>query len=224
MSITTPSIPSERRDQSRRSDDRADDYLHKTFSTHYCHSCLERVADGVLLLDSETRVIYSTPQVDKLMKRHDSPFTLSPKFTLHHPRHAALFAAFVNGKNHEAGPFSLLLEDENAGGGDLLLLNCIRFPEPAEPDCQAAHYMITLCDPNHCPSQKLLLFKKQFNLTPAEARLCRSFADGMTLNDYCEKWNVATSTARSQLHSVFGKTSTHRQSDLLRLIFLFSRI
>ena len=222
MSITTPSFQSERRDQPRRLADRADDYLHKTFSTPHCHSCLERMADGVLLLDNETRVIYATPQVDQIMKRHDLPFALSPKFTLHHPRHAARFAAFVNGKNQEAGPLSLLLEGEN-GGEDLLLLNCFQFPKPAEPDLQAARYMITLRDPNHYPSRNWLLFIKQFNLTPAEARLCHTLADGLTLNDYCEKWKVATSTARSQLHSVFGKTSTHRQSDLLRLIFLFSR-
>ena len=136
MSIPTLPFESERRDQARRSADRADGYLHKTFSAPYCHSCLERMADGVLLLDSKTRVIYATPQVDKVLKRHDSPFALSPKFTLHHPRHAARFAAFVNGKNQEAGPFSLLLEGENEG--DILLLNCIRFPEPAEPDLQAS--------------------------------------------------------------------------------------
>ena len=177
------------------------------------------MADGVLLLDNETRVIHATSQVDQILKRHDSPFALSPKFTLHHPPHAARFAAFVNGKNQETGPISLLLEGEN--GCAPLLLCCLQFPKSTEPCLQAARYMITLCDSIHCPSQQLLLFDKQFNLTPAKARLCRSFADGMTLNDYCEKWTVATSTACSQLHSVFGKTSTHRQSDLLRLIFLF---
>ncbi|SJM92028.1 hypothetical protein CRENPOLYSF2_2500004 [Crenothrix polyspora] len=222
MSITPSFFQYERRDQPRRSVDRADEYLHKTFSSPYCHSCLERVADGVLLLDSEIRVIYATPQVDKITNGHNSPFALSPKFTLHQPHHAARFAAFINGKTQEVGLLSLLLESVN--GHDLLLINCIQLPKPAEPDLQAASYMVTLCDPNHCPSQQWLFFKKQFNLTPAEARLCRSFAEGLSLNDYCKKWKVATSTARSQLHSVFGKTSTHRQSDLLRLIFLFSRI
>ena len=213
--------PLDRRSQPRRLADRADDYLHKTFSTPYCHSCLERMADGVLLLDNETQVIFATSQVDQILKRHDSPFALSPKFNLHHPPHAARFAAFVNGKNQETRPLSLLLEGEN--GCDPLLLNCLKFPKSAESCLQAACYMIFLYDPNHYPSQQWLLFIKQFNLTPAEARLCRAFADGLTLNDYCEKWNVTTGTARSQLHIVFSKTSTHRQSDLLRLIFLFSR-
>ena len=129
MSITTPSFQSERRDQPRRSADRADDHLHKTFSTPQCHACLERMADGVLLLDSGTRVIYATPQVDQFLKRHDSPFALLPKFTLHHPRDAASFAAFINGKNQEAGPLSLLLEGENArGGGICCCLTVFNFP------------------------------------------------------------------------------------------------
>jgi DNA-binding CsgD family transcriptional regulator len=220
MSISPPFQP-ERRDQARRTEDRADDYLHKTFSTPYCHSCLGRMADGVLLLDNETRVIYATPQVDQVLKRHDVPFVLSPKFTLHYPRDAARFAAFVNEKNHEAGPLSLLLEGENAGG--LLLLNCFQFPKPDEPNLSVARYMITLNDPSNYPSRNWLLFIKQFHLTPAEARLCRMLADGLTINTYCERWKVTISTARSQLHTIFSKTSTHRQSDLLRLIFLFSR-
>jgi DNA-binding CsgD family transcriptional regulator len=66
-------------------------------------------------------------------------------------------------------------------------------------------------------------FARQFVLTQAECRLCRALADGLTINDYREKWKVATSTARSQLSSVFDKTSTRRQSGLLRLIFLFTR-
>jgi hypothetical protein len=128
MSITPPAFQSKRRDHQRRSTDHADGYLHKTFSTPYCHSCLERMADGVLLLDSETQVIYATPQVDQVMKRHGSPFALSPKFTLHHPRDAARFAAFVNGKNQETGPLSLLLEGENAGGGICCCLTVFAFP------------------------------------------------------------------------------------------------
>lgn len=221
MAIPVPPFQPERRDQSRRSADRAVDEQYKTFSTPQCHSCLERLADGVMLLDNETCAIYVSQQADQILKRGDLPFTFSPKFTLHQPHHASRFAAFVSRKDHETGPFSLLLEGEN--GNDLLLLNCFQLPKSAEPDAQSARYMITLHDPNHYPSRQWLLFNKHFNLTPAEARLCRTLADGLTLNDYCEKWKVASSTARSQLHSVFGKTSTHRQSELLRLFFLFTR-
>ncbi len=215
--IPPPPLQSERRAQARR----VTDDLYKTFSTPHCHACLERTGEGVLLLNNETRVIYATSQVDSILKRHNLPLALSPKFTLHQSHYAARFAAFANRNNHDTESLCLLLEDENER--ELLLLNCFQLPKPAEPDRQIARYMITLRDPNHHPSQQWLLFNKQYNLTPTEARLCQAFADGLTLNDYRKKWNVATSTARSQLHSVFDKTSTHRQCDLLRLIFLFTR-
>ena len=221
MPITLPPLKSDRRAQPRRVEDRVVEDFHKTFSTPHCHACLEHKSDGVLLLNNETQVIYATTQVDTILKNYDLPLSLSPKFTLHQAHHAARFAAFANEKNHQANLLCLLLEGENER--DLLLLNCFQLPKQSEPDLHLARYMITLRDPNHQPSQQWLLFNKQFNLTVTEARLCRAFADGLTLNDYCEKWHIATSTARSQLHSVFSKTATHRQSDLLRLIFLFTR-
>lgn len=221
MSNTTPPILPEHRVEQRRAEDRAVDILHKTFSTPHCHACLERLADGVLLLDNDLRVIFATPEVDQVLKKHGLLLALEPEFSLLQLHHASRFAAFVNEKNHEAGPLSLLLESENSR--DMMLLNCFRFPKIAEPNLQIARYMIIFHDPSHYPIQQWQLFNKQFNLTPAELRLCHMFADGLTLSDYCEKWHVTTSTARSQLHSIFEKTSTHRQSDLLRLIFLFSR-
>jgi DNA-binding CsgD family transcriptional regulator len=221
MPITPPPFSSDRRAKPRRAEDRRVDDLYKTFSTPHCHSCLERMGDGVLLLNNETQVIYATSQVDSILKRPYLPFAVSPKFTLHQAHHATRFAAFTKRKKHETGILCLLLEGENEQ--ELLLINCLKLPKPAEPNNQAACYMINLRDPNHQPSQQWLLFNKQYNLTPTEARLCLAFADGLTLNDYRKKWNVATSTARSQLHSIFNKTSTHRQSDLLRLIFLFTR-
>ena len=217
-----PFAQPERRKQSRRLADRAIDDLYNTFSSTHCRSCLERMADGVLLLDSETHVIYASQQAEQILKRADSPFTLTPKFSLHQSLPACRFAAFVSGKNSEtSSPLTLLLAGEN--GHDLLLLNCFQLPKSAQSDSRSARYLLTLHDPNHYPSQKWLLFNEQFNLTPVEARLCRMLADGLTLHDYCEKWKVATSTARSQLHAVFEKTSTHRQNDLLRLFFLFTR-
>jgi DNA-binding CsgD family transcriptional regulator len=221
MTTTNSFFQPERRDHQRRSEDKAIADLYNTFSTPYCHSCLERMAKSVLLLDMEAHVIYATPQAHQILQREETPISFSPKFTLHHPQQAVRFAAFINGKKHIASPLILLLEIKN--GEDHMLLNCFAFPKSANPNNNAARYMITLCDSADYPTQNWLMFINEFNLTPVEGRLCQTLMNGLTLKDYCEKWNVATSTARSQLHSVFGKTATHRQSELLRLIFLFSR-
>lgn len=219
MSVFT-SQKADRRDLSRRIADQAIDDLYSTFSTPHCHSCLERTADAVLLLDSKRGVIYITPQADQLITRLKfPPFTLVPRFTLSSSSDAARFSAFVNGKNADREPLILLTGKRNQ---DPLLLSCIRLPQPAVKNLSVASYLITLRNPHHYSLPKWHFFIEEFNLTRAEARLCRALADGLTLNDYCANWHVTLNTARSQLRSIFAKTLTHGQSDLLRLIYLFT--
>lgn len=57
-----------------------------------------------------------------------------------------------------------------------------------------------------------------FDLTPAEARLTAALAEGKSLQEYSEESNIASSTARSTLKSVFKKTQTSRQAELVKLV------
>lgn len=221
MLIISPTEQRERRKIGRRLADEAIADLLQTFSSCYCHSCLDRMSHAVLLLDDEMHVLYATPQVEMILKKHNPAIVLSPQFTLYPPNYAERLLAFTQENNTQSDSFNLLLEGEN--GADLLLLLCFKLPKPTKAELNTARYMITLRDSKHYPSRQWLIFNQHFDLTPAEGRLCSAFADGLTLNDYCAKWNVAPSTARSQLHNVFSKTGTHRQTDLLRLIFLFTR-
>jgi len=57
-----------------------------------------------------------------------------------------------------------------------------------------------------------------FQLTPAEALLATSLANGMTLIQAAKKLSVTEHTARSQLKTMFIKTGVARQVELVRLI------
>ncbi|WP_174299462.1 helix-turn-helix transcriptional regulator [Caulobacter sp. S45] len=57
-----------------------------------------------------------------------------------------------------------------------------------------------------------------FTLTAAEARLAEALYDGLTLRDASIRHGISINTARAQLSSVFAKTQTHRQADLVRLM------
>ena len=57
-----------------------------------------------------------------------------------------------------------------------------------------------------------------FCLTPAEARLARCLAEGWSLKEAAVEFHVSIHTVRMQLRSVFVKTGTRRQGDLVRLI------
>ncbi len=57
-----------------------------------------------------------------------------------------------------------------------------------------------------------------FDLTPAEARLLQALAGGSRLQSYAESVGVQTSTVRTQLTSIFNKTGTKRQAELLSIV------
>lgn len=57
-----------------------------------------------------------------------------------------------------------------------------------------------------------------FDLTPAEARIARAIAEGLTPSEIARRYNVSRETVRSQLKRVLLKTSTKRQSELSLLV------
>ena len=59
---------------------------------------------------------------------------------------------------------------------------------------------------------------KLFGLTPMEGNLLLALGEGQTLKQYSEDHHVTYNTARTHLRSVFAKTGTSKQSDLVRLV------
>ncbi|KAA0114930.1 helix-turn-helix transcriptional regulator [Methylobacterium sp. P1-11] len=62
------------------------------------------------------------------------------------------------------------------------------------------------------------LLNMLFDLTPAEARLLQALAGGLRLQSYAESVGVQPSTVRTQLTSIFNKTGTKRQAELLCIV------
>ena len=58
-------------------------------------------------------------------------------------------------------------------------------------------------------------FARRHQLTPAELALVEALSSGQTLRDHAEMKQASIHTARNQLKSVFQKTDTHRQSELI---------
>lgn len=69
------------------------------------------------------------------------------------------------------------------------------------------------------PETRLMLL---FGFTPAEARLASRLAGGGALLDIADSLNVSLWTARNQLKSLFSKTETNRQTELVALLWRVS--
>jgi DNA-binding CsgD family transcriptional regulator len=58
----------------------------------------------------------------------------------------------------------------------------------------------------------------QYKITPAEARLVAKLAALRTVEEAADDLGISMATARTQLKSVFGKSGTRSQSELLLLL------
>jgi DNA-binding CsgD family transcriptional regulator len=68
------------------------------------------------------------------------------------------------------------------------------------------------------PGPPAAILAKTFRLTPAEAKVASVIARGASPEIAARELNISRETARNQLKSVFAKTDTHRQSELVALI------
>src|SRR6202030_801549 len=62
------------------------------------------------------------------------------------------------------------------------------------------------------------ILAKTFRLTPAQAKLACVIARGASPEIAAGELKISRETARNQLKSVFAKTDTHRQSELVALL------
>lgn len=65
------------------------------------------------------------------------------------------------------------------------------------------------------------LLRTLFDLTPAEVRLAEALVQGESPGEYSARAGISLNTVRTQLRSVFEKTQTHRQAELVKLLTSF---
>lgn len=82
-------------------------------------------------------------------------------------------------------------------------------------DCKAIAVLVEVGSRNRVPEGTLRVV---FNLTDAEARLAARLGSGQALEDIAIDLGLTKETVRSQLKTIFAKTNTHRQGDLVSLL------
>ena len=83
---------------------------------------------------------------------------------------------------------------------------------------QAVRVLLTLNALGPRPGPSAAIIAKTFRLTPAEAKLACIIARGAPPDTAARELKITRETARNQLKSVFAKTDTHRQSELVALL------
>jgi DNA-binding CsgD family transcriptional regulator len=73
-------------------------------------------------------------------------------------------------------------------------------------------------DPENTPTITVDMVRRLFNLSEAESALAVALCSGKTVDEAAAERGISIHTARSQLKSIFGKTGTKRQADLVSLL------
>ena len=89
---------------------------------------------------------------------------------------------------------------------------------PFEAPAQDARALLTLNALGPKPGPPAAILAKIFRLTPSEAKLASIIARGVPPDIAARELKISRDTARNQLKSVFIKTDTHRQSQLVALL------
>jgi DNA-binding CsgD family transcriptional regulator len=92
------------------------------------------------------------------------------------------------------------------------------FEGPSHPPAQEVRALLTLNALGPRPGPPAAILAKTFHLTPSEAKLACIIARGAPPNIAARELKISRETARNQLKSVFAKTNTHRQSELVALL------
>jgi DNA-binding CsgD family transcriptional regulator len=88
---------------------------------------------------------------------------------------------------------------------------------PLHPEAASGpHTVVMLIDLKTNPSPEAL--QKIFGLTRSEAKLAIEVTKGRSPEDIANANGIAVGTARKQLASIFVKTGTHRQAELVALL------
>ncbi len=99
-----------------------------------------------------------------------------------------------------------------------LLVGPLRAGDVELVPAQDAAVIVFVSDPERMMEAPPDILRRLYGLTAAESRLAAQLLEGLSVARAAEKMEVSPHTARTQLKSIFLKTDTRRQSELIRLV------
>jgi len=192
---------------------------------------LDRLRQPVVLLDPNRRITFSSEAAKAILRRgdviYDHEGTLACRSTESDldltlaMRELAL--APINSNDARKAPLDRRPIRLRRGMGPQILAGTLLALRPKDvmgAFGRSPQALLTIYEPGVASEVDPFLLATTFDLTPAEGRVAARLASGLTLEAIAREFNISIWTVRSQLKSVFEKTGTNRQADLVRLLLV----
>lgn len=175
-----------------------------------------RLAYGLLLINDRGRVLYANSEAERLLRTGRIACRKGGRLTARRPSAHCQLTSFLDGLALLREPTAVQLLDYDGAA-----LKLIGSPLPARRQDFAclrpiARSVVFIFDEASRSPPPMRLIAQLYRLTPAERRLAEALLSGESLTDYSERMGLTRNTLKTQLRSLFAKTDTARQSDLVR--------
>ena len=191
-------------------------------------AALDNLACGILLFDRRGNVVHANLSASELLNENDGlklSNKLDPERRLlasnlpQTNRLTQLVASAISDCAAENCTTSHAMRLPRKSGRPPMLLSISALPRNHEFETAAGQSVAIgfLFDTalSSLPLPRMLV--ELYGLSPAESRLVTELGRGWTIAEMARHHGVSTETVKCQLKSVFFKTGTHRQSDVVRL-------
>ena len=172
---------------------------------------LERMRCGGIILNAAGEVIRLNSAAERYLRKYaglGSAMTGSADWT------SALRRLLSTGEGHVASDADLrvpVAED----GKPQLVLHARRIPSASD---EGTLTVITLVDLTEPPQPSAETLQRLFGLTAAETKLALEIARGLRLREVAEALEIGMPKATAQMISIFAKTGTQQQEELVALL------
>jgi len=184
-------------------------------------TALNHLNAPLVLVDATAKVLFANRNARAILDCHvglvSDGGSLKAQADTEEAALRATLANAISARKGEAAPDARPTMISRAGKRPLQIVAVPCWPETlTTPQRTAAVVFIT--DPDQRPLARPEALRILFGLSRAETKLAMVLLDGKSLSEAADLNHVGRETVRSQLKSIFLKTGTRRQSELIRLL------
>jgi DNA-binding CsgD family transcriptional regulator len=179
---------------------------------------------GIVVIGPELLVLETNPAADRMLAAHDGLLFENGRISatrhgfagaLHRAAHVALTG------NSDGVRTGMTLLCQRASGRRPYVVHVLPLQRSAHlesPVTTDPAAMIVIIDPDGHSQPPMLLLRRLYKLTKAEAEVAVRIVRGTDARHIAEELCVSIPTVRTHIQHVYDKTHTHRQAELIRLL------
>jgi len=186
---------------------------------------LDRLVIGLILYDRNAQPVYINPTAKAIIEKHPALQLHEGDLLLTNPedeknlRKTIVDTAEIDPDDSWKQSVALGITHPDADAPLPLLVTPMHAHLiTSDLDYDGARVAVFLSDPNLQQPISIDSLVSVYNLTPSEAQVAISLANGHSIDEIADGSHHSAHTIRSQLKSVFRKTGVSRQSELIKLL------